>query len=212
MAQLQLAGFVGEVFNASGRIDEAVTLFEKTWQFAEAKGMFAHGMQVLALLGDAYGRAGRFDEAVTTGQRARDLARRLGHRGNEARTLYLLGNIHGYGPSPNPNQARDSYQQALTLAHELGMRPLQSRCHLAIGELAKMPGTQSEAREQLTKAAEMFREMGMRSYLEKGRIRSQGNLGPVLSAVRSSGGCAGVRQVTVIFPRFERPDCGSINV
>jgi tetratricopeptide (TPR) repeat protein len=129
--------------------------------------MFAHGMQVLALLGDAYGRAGRFDEAVTTGQRARDLARRLGHRGNEARTLYLLGNIHGYGPSPNPNQARDSYQQALTLAHELGMRPLQSRCHLAIGELAKMPGTQSEAREQLTKAAEMFREMGMRSYLEK---------------------------------------------
>src|SRR4029077_16367948 len=28
MPQLQLAGFVGEVFNASGRIDEAITLFE----------------------------------------------------------------------------------------------------------------------------------------------------------------------------------------
>jgi tetratricopeptide (TPR) repeat protein len=173
MPQLQLAGFVGEVFNESGQIDEAITLFETTWQFAEAKGLFAHGMQVLALLGDAYGRAGRIDEATTTGQQALDLARRLGHRGNEARTLYLLGNIHGYGPSPNPNQARDSYRQALTLAQELGMRPLQAQCHLALGELAGKVGNRPQARDHLTLATQMFREMGIQFWLQKAQAASQ---------------------------------------
>ena len=154
--QLAMAARLGEVFNVLGHIDDAVALFDRAWRFAELKSVFAFGPQVLALLGDAYGRAGRIDEAVTTAQRALDLARRLGHRGNEARTLYLLGNIHGYGPSPNPNQVHDGYRQALTLADELGMRPLQAQCHLAIGGLAQMPGTQSEAREQLTRPPKCF--------------------------------------------------------
>jgi len=166
MPQLLVPAILGEVFNMSGPIDEAVTLFERTWQFAEAKGMFAHGTQVLAFLGDAYGRAGRIDEAVTTEQRALELARRFGQRGHEARTLYLLGNIHGYGAPANASLARDSYQRALALAQELGMRPLAAECHLALGELAKKAGERRSAQEQLGTASSMFREMGMQFWLQ----------------------------------------------
>ena len=144
-----------------------IALFERAWQFAESKSLLAHGQPVLALLGDAYGRAGRIDEAVTTGQRALDLARQLEQRGDEARTLYLLGNIYGYGASANANQARDSYQQALVLAHELGMQPLQAQCHYALGELARKAGEKRGAREQFSTAVSMFREMGMQFWLEK---------------------------------------------
>jgi len=118
-------------------------------------------------------RAGRIDEAVTTEQRALELARRLGHRGNEARALYFLGNIHGYGPSPNPDQARDSYQQAVRLAHELGMRPLLAQCHLALGELAGKASNTPHAQQHLTVAAEMFRKMGMQFWLRKAEASFQ---------------------------------------
>jgi tetratricopeptide (TPR) repeat protein len=164
--QLGMAWRLGEVFNVSGHIDDAVALFERAWQFAESKSVFAFAPRVLALLADAYGRAGRIDEAVTTGQRALQLARQLGQRGDEAWALFLLGNIHSC-VGVDANQIRDSYQQALALARELGMRPLQAQCHCALGELAKTAGGKREASEQFGTAVAMFREMGMQFWLEK---------------------------------------------
>jgi len=165
--QLVMAARLGEVFNVSGHIDDAVVLLDRAWRFAESKSVFAFGPQVLALLGDAYARAGRIDEAVTTAQRALDLARQLRQRGDEARTLHVLGNIHSHVAPASANQARDSYQQALILAHELGMRPLEAQCHFALGELAKKAGKQRDAQEQFSTAASMFRGMGMKSWPEK---------------------------------------------
>jgi tetratricopeptide (TPR) repeat protein len=163
--QLTMAWRLGEVFNVSGHVDDAVAVFERAWQFAESKSVLAFAPRVLALLGDAYGRAGRTDEAAATGQRALQLARQLGQRGDEAWALYLLGNIHGYGV--DANQVRDSYQQALVLAHELGMRPLQAQCHFALGELAKKGGERRGAQEQFSTAVSMFRGMGMKFWREK---------------------------------------------
>ena len=162
-----MATYLGEVFNVSGQIDDALALFERAWQFADSKKILAIGPPVLASLGDAYGRAGRIDEAVTTGQRALALAREIGQRGNEARTLYLLGNIHGYGASANATQAQEGYQQAMRLAHELGMRPLEAQCHFALGEQAKKAGKGRSAQERYSKALSMFRDMGMTFSLER---------------------------------------------
>jgi tetratricopeptide (TPR) repeat protein len=167
LPQLTMAAILGKVFNVSGQLDEAVTLFGRAWQFAESKSIVLHGPRVLALLGDAYGRAGRIDEAVASGHRALDLTRQLGQRGLEAHALYLLGNIHSYGASAKANQPREHYQQALALAHELEMRPLQAQCHLALGELAAKTGHRQEARHQLTVALTMFREMGMQTWPEQ---------------------------------------------
>jgi len=122
---------------------------------------------VLALLGDAYGRAARIAKAVSSGQRSLDLARQFRQRGDEARTLYLLGNIHGYGHSADANRAREVYYEALALAHELEMRPLEAQCHLALGELAAKTGNKQQAQEQLTRALTMFRGMGMQTWLEQ---------------------------------------------
>jgi len=47
------------------------------------------------------------------------------------------------------------------------MRPLQARCHLALGELAAKMGHPEEAQPQLTVAISMFREMGMQSWPER---------------------------------------------
>jgi Tfp pilus assembly protein PilF len=84
----------------------------------------------------------------------------------EAQTLYLLGNIYGYGASANATQARENYQQALVLAHDLAMRPLEAQCHFALGELAKKAGEKPRAQEQFNTAMSMFHEMGMQFWLE----------------------------------------------
>jgi hypothetical protein len=56
---------------------------------------------------------------------------------------------------------------ALTLAGELGMRPLTAHCHLGLGKLSRRTGKREQAREHLTAATTMYREMDMRFWLEQ---------------------------------------------
>src|SRR5262249_10602617 len=130
-----LARGLGAAYNLCGRVPEAIEVLEQAWNFAEPRKQFAWGHPVLAHLGDAYGRAGRIDEAVSTAQRALEICSQYGGRGYEAWTWYLLGDIYSYPNPPKLDQARDAYRQALALAGELRMRPLEGQCHLALGTL-----------------------------------------------------------------------------
>jgi hypothetical protein len=47
------------------------------------------------------------------------------------------------------------------------MRPLVAHCHLGLGKLYWRTGKREQAKEHLTTAATMYREMGMRFWLEK---------------------------------------------
>ena len=47
------------------------------------------------------------------------------------------------------------------------MRPLEGHCHLGLGTLHRRTGDLVRAREQLTTAATMYREMDMGFWLEK---------------------------------------------
>ncbi|HEX6828150.1 MAG TPA: tetratricopeptide repeat protein [Burkholderiales bacterium] len=59
------------------------------------------------------------------------------------------------------------YQGALSLASELGMRPLVAHCHLGLGKLYRRTGKREQAQEHLTTATTMYREMDMRFWLEQ---------------------------------------------
>jgi hypothetical protein len=63
--------------------------------------------------------------------------------------------------------AEASYRDALGLADELELRPSAARCHLELGKLHLRVGAQEEARTQLACALAMFREMDMRSWVER---------------------------------------------
>src|SRR5262245_55369299 len=65
---------------------------------------------------------------------------------NEAYAMRLLGEIAAHRDSPDATQAAAYYQQALTLANELGMRPLQAHCHRGLGTLYAMTGQRDQAR------------------------------------------------------------------
>ena len=53
------------------------------------------------------------------------------------------------------------------MAGGLGMRPLVAHCHLGLGKLSRRTGKQDQAREHLTTATTMYREMDMTYWLEQ---------------------------------------------
>ena len=96
------------------------------------------------------------------------LTRRLGARGSEAQSLCLAGDIALTGGAHDAEGY--DYREALALAAELGMRPLVAHCHLGLGKLYRSMGKQERAREHLTTATTMYREMGMTFWLEKAAL------------------------------------------
>ena len=58
-------------------------------------------------------------------------------------------------------------EAAGALATELGLRPLVAHCHFGLGKLYRQTSKQTQAREHLTTATTMYREMSMQFWLEK---------------------------------------------
>ena len=109
--------------------------------------------------------AGRLEEAHALTERTLALARQHQERGHQAYALRLLGDIAAQREPPECDQAGDYYRQALTLAEELGMRPLMAHCHLGIGKFYATVGRRAEARAVLSAVIELYRAMEMTFWL-----------------------------------------------
>ena len=66
---------------------------------------------------------------------------------------------------PDIDQAAAHYRQALALAEELGMRPLQAHCHLGLGTLYARTGQRQQAQAALSAAIDLYRAMDMTFWL-----------------------------------------------
>jgi hypothetical protein len=66
---------------------------------------------------------------------------------------------------PHANKAVSGYCEALALAEELGMRPLQAHCHRGLGALYATIGRGEQARAELSVAIELYRAMDMTFWL-----------------------------------------------
>ena len=115
--------------------------------------------------GEAYLLAGEVEEADRLAQQALAHSRHRKMRGNEARALWLLGEIAMRRDPPDVAQAKAHYQQALALAEELGMRPLQAHCHHGLGRLYHQTGRAELARVALSAAIGLYRAMDMTLWL-----------------------------------------------
>ena len=109
--------------------------------------------------------AGRIDEAASHTREALAFTRRLGARGSEAHALCLAGDV---ASTDAAEDADGYYREALALAGKLGMRPLLAHCHPGLGKLYRRRDQRAGTEEHLTTAATMYREMGMRFWLEQG--------------------------------------------
>ena len=152
---------LGEASEALTRLREGEQLFERQ----AARGYISIRGWTYHLLGRACLRLGRLDEARRLGDRAVESSPR--QPGFAAHALHLLGDIATHPDRFDAERGEVHYRQALALAEPCGMRPLVAHCHLGLGKLHGRAGKREQAREHLTTATTMYREMDMKYWLER---------------------------------------------
>jgi tetratricopeptide (TPR) repeat protein len=161
----EMAAVLGAAYTLGGRIADAVSLLTQALEQTMTTDMGRPQVLCRLSLGEAQLQAGRLEEAQALA--AGTLAHTCEHqeRGYQAYALRLLGDIAARRKPPDIAQATAHYQQALVLAEELGMRPLQAHCHLGLGTLYATTGQREQARAELSTAIEMYMSMEMTFWL-----------------------------------------------
>jgi tetratricopeptide (TPR) repeat protein len=156
---------LGCAFALQGRLAEGRALLEEAISEGLRTGALLNQAYRVVWLSEVCRRAGCSEEAWQHARQALGLVRQLKERGHEALALHQLGTVYAHADPPDAEQAEAHYQQAMTLAEELGMRPLVAHCHLGLGTLYATIGQQEQARTELSTAIEMYRAMEMTFWL-----------------------------------------------
>jgi tetratricopeptide (TPR) repeat protein len=165
-----MAVALGSAYVLGGRVDEAVRLLERALEQTALSGRIGGQTLLLFTLGESHLHAGHLEKAQALAERVLVLARERQERGHEAYALRLLGGIAARREPPASDQAGDYYRQAIALAEELGMRPLQAHCHRGLGTLYLKTGQQEQARAELSTAITLYRAMDMTFWLPQAEV------------------------------------------
>ena len=166
------AAALGLAYALDGRVAAGLALVEHGVEQAVARGRPRSLASLVACLSEAYLLAGRLEEARQRAAQAVDLARQYQQRGHQAWALWLLGESTARQASPEGEPAAGHYRQALALAEELGMRPLQAHCHRGLGTLYARQGQQGQARTALSAAIDAVSCHGHEVLVTAGRDRA----------------------------------------
>jgi predicted ATPase/class 3 adenylate cyclase len=160
-----VAAALGEAYTLGGRVADAVPLLMQALEQTVALDLVGFQVFCCLPLGEAQMWAGRLEEAQALAERALALAHEHQERGHQAYALRLLGEIAAQREPLEHTRAQAHYREALTLAEELGMRPLQAHCHRGLGTLYATLGQPEQARTELSAAIELYHAMDMTFWL-----------------------------------------------
>jgi tetratricopeptide (TPR) repeat protein len=153
---------LGYAYVLAGRVSDALPLLEQSVATAAMANMQG---RIHIWLSEAYLRLGRLDEALAGAMRSLELCRVQAQQGELAWTLRLLGEIHAHCQPSASEPSEAAYREALSLAEELGMRPLQAHCHYGLGTLYAQTGQGELASTELAAAITLYRAMDMTFWL-----------------------------------------------
>jgi tetratricopeptide (TPR) repeat protein len=159
------AAALGTAYVLDGCVTDAVLLLTQAMEQSTATESAYYETFCGLSLGEAHMLAGCLEEAHARAERTLALARAYQERGNQAYALRLLGDLAAQRDPAESEPAVAHYQQALTLADELGMRPLMAHCHLGLGTLYAKIDQRAQARTALSTAIDLYHAMDMTLWL-----------------------------------------------
>jgi tetratricopeptide (TPR) repeat protein len=160
-----LASSLGAAYALTRRAAEALPLLDQMLEHVATGSRMLFHAYVLTELSAALLLVGRVEDAGAVAGRLLALSHTHPGRGYQAHAYRLLGEIARHREPPDIDQAATLYHQALALAEELGMRPLQAHCHLGLGTLYARTGQRQQAHAALTAAIHLYRTMEMTFWL-----------------------------------------------
>jgi tetratricopeptide (TPR) repeat protein len=155
---------IGDVEEALRRVEEAEQLLDEQ----AASGIFGHRGWAYLAVSRACLLLGRLDKARHLGDCS--VVSSQHQPGFRAHALHLLADLAAHPDQFDAESGVAHYQQALALAQSHGMRPLVAHCYLGLSKLYRRTGKPEQARENLTTAMRMYREMDMAFWCEQGRL------------------------------------------
>ena len=156
---------LGVALTLKGDPTAAAPLLEQALEIAAAHSHLSGHASWAIWLGEAYLASGRHADARRTVTSGLDFAVTHRERPFQAYGLRALGEVAASEQPPDVAEAEARYREALVLAEEIGMRPLQAHCHFGLGKLYHQLGRLDDARSELTTTIAMLREMGMTHWL-----------------------------------------------
>jgi predicted ATPase len=148
----------------SGDNRGGLELLEQAASLAEGLPVLENAA-ILVWLSSAYKLSGRVDQARLTARRAFELADRSQQRGKRAHSLRSLGGSYAAGTTDELLNAETSYHEALELAIELGMQPLEAHCHFGLGQLYRRLDQPERSDAEFALARELYLKLGMTFWL-----------------------------------------------
>jgi Flp pilus assembly protein TadD len=113
-------------------------------------------------LGTVHLRRGDFPEAITHLERAVRTCRT-----GDVPVIFALAASPLGSAYCLTDKAEAAYREALDMANEMGMRPLEARCRLGLGVLYQQAARTEEARAEVAAAIGEFRALGMQTWLAR---------------------------------------------
>jgi tetratricopeptide (TPR) repeat protein len=156
---------LGVAYALSGRVPEALSLLERVREQSGAVRFPINYLHQAVRVGEGYVLAGHLEEAQPLVQWVLETARDHKQKIYQAYALLLLGKIAAQSEPPDLEPAATHYRQAITLAEESGMRPLQAHCYHGLGSLYFTLGRGEQARIALSTAIDLYRAMDMTFWL-----------------------------------------------
>ena len=160
-----VASFLGAAYVLAGRVAEALPLLEQV-----VNRPTPWGSSLTMCLASS-----RWAKGICAPEGSRTPCTRLGMRLKSAASINNAATRRGPCASSarswrsaipqRSNRPTAHYRQALALAEELGMRPLQAHCHLGLGTLYAKAGRREQAHTELSAAIELYRAMDMTFWL-----------------------------------------------
>jgi class 3 adenylate cyclase/tetratricopeptide (TPR) repeat protein len=164
-----VASRLGAAYATAGRIADALPYLQQGVGNSVSVGRVAFLSLSMVWLSEGYFLSGQTKEAEDVAKHALELAQLHKERGHEAWALKVLGDIAAH-TDPGSDESEVFYQRALTLARELGMRPLEAHCNFGLGKLYLRAAPSKAAPRELSKAAALYSDMDMRFWLAKAEI------------------------------------------
>jgi tetratricopeptide (TPR) repeat protein len=145
----------------AGQINRGVCLIEEVIAACDARGLRAGEAFAGGLQAEAYLLAGRLDDARRVATDAVRISAERHESWCEANASWISGLVELQSGASAHAPARRVLSNALTIATERGMRPLQAKVLLALGQLERSAGAYGPAAQHLGAARTLAQALAM---------------------------------------------------
>jgi tetratricopeptide (TPR) repeat protein len=155
---------LGDAYCKMGQLDKGIGLLERWKEYARrvGRGPIIECEYCLPLA-EGYLAQGCIDKARENADEALQIALEHGYAFHEAKAYCILGEI--LAPTDFPS-SEDHFSRSLEIMQRIKARNEEGKTELSWGRARQRHGDMDQARAHLTRAAEIFQELGTTRYLE----------------------------------------------